>query len=348
MDPTINKTENSPTQPQTKPVFIPEPPKPGDWQIGQMYENAFRVAKKFRTLWILGLIFGAAGGGCSFQFPMGGGGSNFTAPSASPSPAISNKVLGATSSIYSDSFTNIFANIPAYIYFLIGFELLLLIGLWFVIFYLKGAFANVSTIIGTQKALEDQKLTLAQISQLSFPKIKPMAKFMALTTLIIIPIGIIIILLVILAIAKIISVFIIPIIILTLFIFMLVWSISLTFAQRAISLDNSAPMSSIKIGFKMARKKLFWAILVGIINNIISGLALFIPLILINIALVALGGLIGLLFHKALLVMGIFLGIGLLLSMTIALPLLSSMIIIGKTAIWNQAYTKTKEIVNGD
>ncbi len=347
MDPTINKTEKPDANTQAPPVFVLEPPKPGDWQIGQMYENAFRVAKKFRTLWILGLIFGAAGGGCSFQFPAGGGSANLTTPSTSPNPEITNKVLGATSSIFSESFTNIFSNIPSYIYFIIGFELLLLIVLWFVIFYLKGAFANVSTIIGTQKALEGQKLTLAQISQLSFPKIKPMAKFMALTSLIIIPIGLIITLLVILAIAKIISVFIIPIIILTLLIFMLVWSISLTFAQRAISLDNSAPLSSIKIGLKMARKKLFWAILVGIINNIISGLALFIPLILINITLVAVGGLIGLLFHKALLVMGIFLGIGLLLSMTIALPLLSSMIIIGKTAIWNQAYTKTKEIVNG-
>ena len=133
------ESSNNPSQPQN-PIYIPQPPKPGEWKINQMYKNAFHVAKNFRTLWLVGLAFGIFGGGCSLNYSGGGGGGGFknVFPSATPMPDLTTKtshVLGASTNAFSEYFANFFSNFPFYLLFLIGFEILLFFIFWIVIIY---------------------------------------------------------------------------------------------------------------------------------------------------------------------------------------------------------------------
>ena len=339
---------DQPTNPiiSQKPTFVPKPPELGDWDIGNFYSNAFRVAKTYKTLWIVGLIFG---GGFSFNFPFGGGsgGSNFNLPSASPNPETTNKVLGAASNIYTESIPNIFANIPPYIFLILGIEVILFIALGVLISYLKSAFGYSSTIVGTQKALEGQKLTLSEISNLALPKTKVALKLSAISLLIIIPIALSVIGIIALSFANIAFLFAIPLLIIPAIILMALWALTFTFAIRALVLENVTIKESIKTGFFMAKKKFLMSAVIGILNSIISAFVLIFPLIIINSVLGILGLLIGIPFHKSLLIGGIFLGISLVATFTVLAPILMSMIVIGKTAVWNQAYTKTKELLHG-
>lgn len=331
-----------------KPVFVPKPPEPGDWDIGNFYSNAFRIAKSFKTLWILGLIFGAAGGGCSFQFPLGGGGGpSFNPPSASPNPETTNKVLGAASNIYTESIPSVFSNIPHYIFLILGIEVILFIALWFLISYLKSAYAYSSTIVGTQKALEGQKLTLSEISTLSLPKTISVLKLSAISLLIIIPTALATLAIIGLSFVNKAFLFTIPILIFAGIIAIAIWTLTFTFAIRALVLENATIKQSIKTGFFMAKKKFLMSIVLGILNSIVSSFVLLIPLGILNALLGILGLLVGLPFHKSLLLGGIFLGFGIFSSVIFIAPIIMSMIVIGKTAVWNQAYLKTKELMHG-
>jgi len=354
-------------QPQTQndqspPVFTPPPSKPGEWKIGEMYSKAWKITWNYKTLWIFGLALFIFGG---FNFGSGGG-TNYSYSGNKPanqSLEQTKNVLGASTQL-GDLIGPIFANIPVYIYVILGIEFFLLIILMGSIYFIGRAWANAGLIAGTDAALSEKKLSLSEISSTILSKVKPLALLMLIPLLILIcslaaiaalfgilyglraidqpSIGIFIVE-VVSIIAFIAGIFIL------IFVFIML-SLSMIFAQRLVVLDNLSPISALKTGYSYIKKKFWWSILLGLVNTIFTVMVVFgvFIAILIVLGILFLGGLLTFFINKSLLVVLVLLGILVAIPFfMVFFPLANSLISVFKCAVWNQAYSKTKELFNG-
>lgn len=339
----------------------PPQPKPGEWKIAQMYEKAWHILWHFKTLWIFGLASALFGGGfnfnSNFSVPQGFGGFG-TTPKEGMTPQSDNleRVLGATTGSFFEQIGALFASVPIIVYVAIGVEVLLLVLLTVAIFLVGRAWASAGLILGTDAALGEKKLTLSEISEKALPKIKPLLWLGIVPPLILVTAFLIVSVLALLLIFfagtafGVFKFLVIAILVVCFPLFalaLITYSFSLIFAERAVVTDNMPTTTALKTGFLMFRRKIWWTILLGLVNMIVSGLVTIGALIVIVVAvgLVFGAGFIGFLIYKpAGVIVWVLAILMAILSFGAGFYLFGSFINVFKTAVWNQAYHKTKEL----
>lgn len=321
-----------------------------DWNISELYSRAWVVIKKNKILWVLGA---AAGVGSSYNFRS----SNFNSddfqklfnqnPSTQNAPQKLTEVLGAsTNKPFTDAVVNLFSSVPIGWYFLGALELILVVVLGLVIMTIYQSWSQGMLLQATATALLDQKVTIADTAKLVLPKLK------SLLWLNIIP-GLVFFLAITVAVMVItLGIALTPFPIKILFIILAVvslgaaiyWGIflaaSLIWAPREILLNNQSGKASLIAGYKIAKKKFWASLLLGVVNNILAAVIFLVP-ILIGVAFV-----VGVIFAgfkstvplPLIIVAGVITGLPIL----IGFMLLGGIIAGFKAVVWTDAYSKIK------
>lgn len=245
---------------------------------GKIIKRSFEIAKKFKWLWIYGLVLGAS-------FSSGGGGSGSSSsplknlpknlPKEIPKdlPQQTEKVLGETTNIIKDWFISI----PASTWILLGFTFLILIILGIIISWILRSWAKAGLIHGTYDADQNQNVTLLSTSQKAIPKIKALIIYSLISfgfgilvifgPMIIVGSGFLFlslippinyIWLVLSGIAAVIFIV----------IAIVLFSITSIFAERLIVLKNYTPFNAWKKGLSFSKKQFIPSILMELINQV--------------------------------------------------------------------------------
>lgn len=328
------------------------PYTPPDWTISELYERSWVIIKKFKVLWVFGMA--AAGFGSSFSFDRL---SNFDSKrfqegmdkyfNTTPSPDTPNKisqVLGATSP---DFYKNLLSLIPTSFYVLLGLEVLLLVITGIVITLISNSWSTASLIQAIQTALKGEKPTIGDSSEKAFSSIKPLVWLFFTPSLIFVLISIAVF--GILAAGIALSGSIIKLVfILLLIITVLFWiyaAIMLTLSQiwssRKVVLDKAPAFQSLKDGFEISKNKFWPMMLLGLVNTIMSGIVISIPVAVI--AGFIFGGVVS--FDNSSATGIALLGIGgiLLLIFLLGFSLVGGILTAFKASVWTIAYNKIRE-----
>lgn len=321
-----------------------------DWEIGKLYNQAWGIIKKYKVLWLFGI---ASGAGISLNSSFGGQGidadtiKNFqkfldNAPQEHASNALA-QVLGAS--------TSIFSSVPFYFYIILGIEILAVIILFTVIGLIYSAWSQAALLVGIQSSLTNGIVSIRDSSEKAMSSIKPLIFLQILPLLIIIPAFLGIFILAILS-------FVIPIvmvkvildiallisIIVTIYCFIYL-IFSQIWAPRIVVIEKAHAKDALFRGYKIAKKKKWSMILLGLVNIILSGFVIGIPTILV------LGFIIGGVFashsNKTLGVGFIAGGAILFIPMIIAMTLLGGILNAFKASVWSIAYNNIRGKYDG-
>lgn len=327
-----------------------------DWTISELYNKSFEIVKKHKVLWVFGTAVAAfAGGGISSNF------NSFSRVSDridfqkyfqnQPSPDHTNQisqVLGtAASSATVPSLLQFVTNIPVYLWILLGIEVLAFIVISTIIGLASNAWANASLFQAIQSALNGKNTSIADSSQKAFPSIKPLALLYFVPGLIFWLTSILVFGL--LAIGLSASGSGLRVVFIALLIFaLLVWlyaAIHLTFiyiwAPRRIVLDEKPWKESFWASYRISRRKKWAMLILGLVNTILSGLIIGIPLAIVVGLLVS--GALGL--SASNLTIGaplLFLGGFLFLAFILGGQVLGGVLTAFKASVWTIAYDKIK------
>lgn len=314
--------------------------KKPDWSILDLYSRAFNIVKKYKVTWAFGMALALTS-----MTHLNGGGSSNNSNQEKTTEQIT-QILGAsTNSPLQTISSQIIAQIPVSFYIILGIEIAIVLGTFFVIFLIFRAWSEASLTHSTHHADLGKKPLMAESSEAAFSNIK------SLIWLYIVP-G-----LVVLGIASLIGVvgvflfwaftnitplvilFLIPLVIIMIIglIFLL---LSMIWASRITVLENLPAWQSLKKGFQITRKKKWSMILLGIVNSIISTAAIFVPIIL-GILIFLVGVFLYFLNHSLLPTL-ISLGGILIIVLMGGMFLLSGIIEAWKNAIWTIAYREIK------
>lgn len=328
-----------------------------DWEIGKLYNQAWGIIKKYKVLWIFGLATGA-GMSFNFNFPI-----NFDFESIKdiqknfqsfPSETALNnltQILGASTSKPMELLSYLFSNVPFSFYIILGIEILAVIILFTMIGLIYSAWSQAALLEGIQTSLSNGIVSIRDSSKKAMSSIKPLIFLQILPLLIVIPAFLGIFILAILS-------FVIPIIILKaiLSIILLISIIvaiyyfiylilSQVWAPRIVVIEKAHAKDALFRGYRIAKKKKWSMILLGLVNIILSGLIIGIPIILI------LGFIIGGVFASG---SNETLGIGLIATGAILIiPVIIGMMIVGgilnafKATIWSIAYNNIRGKYDG-
>lgn len=260
-----------------------------DWTISQLYEKAWELVKKNRVLWVFGMAMAGLGFGSSSNF-------NFDSADLESIKKIFNapgkeqgaeQVWGVASSNLSLLVSQIFSLIPPFFYIIFTLEIVILIIMWIVLSLISSAWTNASLISGIQTAFDGQTPTIRDSSERAFPKIKPLIWLQIVPVLVFIIISILVFGILGLGLAlgpdflKIIfgiSLFITVILFVYAAIMLLLTQI---WAPREVVLNQKSGRNALASGYKMAKKKRGAMLLLGLVNTILSGIIIGIPLMLI-------------------------------------------------------------------
>ncbi len=327
-----------------------------DWRLDDIYTKSFQIVKKHKVLWIFGsalVSFGAMKAQSNFS-----GNNNFSkllqqAPGKENSTEI-NQVLGAATNspdFLSSFLGQIFSSIPAAAYLALGLDFLLLIALGIVIAVVAKAWITGSLIQGINLASQNKNVSIAESSKLSFSVLKPLIILQIVPGLIF---GLIIA-----TIAIIITVGLVagglPIKILfgflafggiiALIIAGLLFTMTMIWAERKVILDGFSASEAFWSGFKIAKKKFWASILLGLVNTILSMLIEFGVLAVLIASII--GPVVGGIFtiqHNLGVGMFLFALAGLLIAVfSVGGLLVSGIISAFKATTWTLAYNSIKD-----
>ena len=323
--------------------------KQPDWTIGHLYEKSWEIVKKNKVLWIFGMA-AAWFGGSQYNFSNSSSDSLDKLPKMfKDTPSSSQEVtqvLGAATDSIAQTFQAIFSSIPAYFYFLLGLEILALVIFGIIIALIGNAWSQGSLIQAIQAALDNKKPTIQDASEKAFLSIKPLIWLQIVPSLIMAIALIVLFAVLIVGIVATSGVLKIIFIILTIIgVFLSIYGVlMLTLAQiwapRVAILDQKGGKDSLTRGYRLTRKKFWSMVLLGLINTILSGIVIGLPLIIMVGFL--LGGAFSL---NANLSLGIFLllfGGLLFLVFLLGYLLLSGILTAFKASIWTIAYNSIK------
>lgn len=337
--------------PPTSPDSLKNPSKP-DWKISELYEKSWEIIKKNKVLWIFGMAVGVGSGGSSFN-------SNFDTDSIEKilnnkekeTAGILPNVLGDATDKGSQLFNQLISAIPAPLLLVLGLEVLILVILGLIISFVYGAWANAALIQGIQNAINHgvngKAVSIRDSSEKAFGSIKPLIWLGILIFLIVfgavfafmIPILLVVainntVLTVIMVLLAILSV--IPLILI--FVMTGIW------APLMVILDKKPAWVSLKMGFRLAKKK-FWPMLgLGIVNSILAFFVVGIPFIVLTG--VVIGVVIGIIWGATqttnlTLILAPFAAILVLVAL-VGFMLLSGIVTAFKASVWTIAYNKIR------
>lgn len=324
-----------------------------DWEISDLYSQAWAMITKYKVLWIFGIATGAA----SYSSNSGGNSNLNTSDvqniqkmfqqqpqTQEHASALLTQVLGASTSSLADTFHAIVGAIPLYFYVLLAIEFLLLILVSVVITYIYKAWAEGALLSGIQMAYKGLAPTMRDSSERSFRSIP------SLLWLNIIPSLVFILLLI-----PIIALLIVPLLTtrgdpLMMIVFVVVMiivvvtgiylSLSLLWASRIVVIEEKSAFTSLKLGYNIMRRK-FWSMaLLGIVNFFVSLAAMIVPIVVI-IFIVGFG-IILFIINKNFLIPLIIAFVPVLIAALFAFTLIEGIINSFKYAVWTIAYNKIR------
>lgn len=255
--------------------------KKPDWSIKDLYRTAWQIVKKNKILWLFGMAIGAGGMSGNYSNSIDGKDLDTMLKIFDKSPKESSSVpdvLGSSTSVLSDTISSLFANIPPAYYALLGLEVLFLIILGIVISIIYSSWANAALLEGIQTATANGKLTIKDLSEKAFGSIKSVIYISYVPYLLVM-----LVLVVLFAIFGILAfalpdaskafvLLLMPISIL-LFVFALaILTLVIIWALRIVIIDKKPAKIALRMGYRIAKKKFWASILLGLVNTITIGL----------------------------------------------------------------------------
>ncbi len=247
---------------------------------GKILKRSWELTKKYKWLWVYGLLLTASGGGSG-----GGGGGGSSSIKNIPKnlpyevprdlPEKTSYVLGQTTSILKSWFTGI----PASTWIFLGLMLLLIIVIWVIATWIMRSWATAGIIGGVEAANQNQDVTLISTSKNAVPKIKALIIY----SLISLGIGMAALLgpMLIVGLGFLFLSVIPPVnfiwlvlsgltAILFIIIAMFLFTLTTIYAERLIVLHNLEPWPAWKKGFSLGKKEFLPTLIMGIIHQAIG------------------------------------------------------------------------------
>jgi len=328
-----------------------------DWEIGKLYNQAWSIIKKYKVLWTFGL---ATGAGMSFNFNLPG---NFDSNSIKdiqqnfqsfPKEIASSdlvQVLGASTSKPMEIISYLFSNVPLSSYVILGIEILAVIILFTIIGFIYSAWSQAALLEGIQSSLSNQTVSIRDSSEKAMASIKPLIWLQVVPILILMlaVLGFIILTVIFIAIPAIFVKVILGIILLIALFAIIYCFIYLAFSQiwapRIAVIEKASAKDSLFRGYRIAKKKKWSMILLGLVNIILSFFIMAIPILLVG----------GIIFagifttdKNAVLGVGLFaIGAILIIPTIIAMTLIGGILNAFKATVWNIAYNNIRGKYDG-
>lgn len=324
--------------------------KKPDWSISELYEKSFKIVKENKLLW----IFGTALAGFSSNFNTGGNWDTETdtfqkifpqIPQEKTSQAI-NSVLGeATTSPFFEVLNYTFSQVSIPLLITLIISAMLSIIIFLIISTIYHAWLKSSFIISSDLASKNQKISIEESSLKAFPTIKSMVWLNVVPMIVfsfLIALGVSTIVAGFVfgnTVVKIIFGLLTLIFIGAIFYNLLLFSLTEIWASREIALNKNLGFNSFKRGWKLAKSKFWPSLLLGIVNFILTGIIVSLPIIII-VGLIT-GG-VATLDSSYLGISLTLLGSILLLIFSLGFFLLAGILNAFKTTVWTLAYNAIK------
>lgn len=323
-----------------------------DWEIGDLYNKAFKIAKEYKVLW----IFGMAAGGAGFSnLNFNGGSNSFTEKDIQEFQNLFNTkesmtsfpdVLGASTSKGWDMVVQILASVPPWMYGLLAIEIFALTVFVVVVGLIYNAWAQAALLESVETSITGQKPTMRESCEKAFRSIKSLIWLMTIPMLVVMLSTLVAAAILITAMiagptaVKIIAGILLVVGLIAFVILLIFLALAQIWAPRIVVTEHVSAKESLMRGLKIARKKRGASILLGFVNTVVSGIVYGVPLaILIGLFL---GGMFGFMFDQT---VGVFL---LALSGLLFIVFIFGSILLGgilnafKTTVWSLAYRNIK------
>ncbi|MBI2028113.1 MAG: hypothetical protein HYT07_00755 [Candidatus Levybacteria bacterium] len=323
-----------------------------DWEIGKLYNQAWNIIKKYKVLWIFGLASGAS---LSFNFNLP---FNFNSdkikdvkenfqsfPGEIASGGLT-QVLGASDSQVLELLSNLFSSVPFYFYIILAIEIITVFILAIIIGIISKAWSTGLLLEGVQTSILNGIPNIRDSSEKAFSHTKSLAWLQTVPPLVLavgfLTISIIIFITIIIP-TTIVKILLGLLSIITFGVVLygsIYYLLSEIWASRIVVLEKKSGKESLFRGYKIARKKTWAMILLGLVNIILSMFILAIPVLII----------IGIIFGGMLtsgqnqsLGIGLFvIGAILVIPMIIAMILLGGILNAFKATVWSIAYNNIR------
>lgn len=313
------------------------------WDIATFYNRAWQIIKKHKMLWIFGIA--ASAGGSSFNSSGRFDSESFKGlENFFSDPQTQKNVLGATDAVYTEpSILAVFSDIPSYIYLLLGAEFIFLLLIFIVIGVLYKAWSTASLLHATENGIQDQAISISDVSQKALPHIRPL-----LWLSIVPPLLFILCLMVLFAIVSIpffagitnLSIVSISILILSvpcIVYVVLRYTLSNIWAPRNVIYHNLSGKNALVSGYQQTKGRFWQMVLLGVVNLIAGIIVIAVPVAL-GVGIFAAVGLTAFKANPNSLIILAPLGLMIGVAFFIGISLLSGIITSFKTVVWSLAY----------
>src|SRR3989344_1046599 len=322
------------------------PPKP-DWTISELYNKSWKIVKNNPVLWIFGLAV-AAGVGLNF--------SNVdrifdsdTKNSLPATPSFQNFTNGQSDALGISAtapWTNFLSQIPTWIWVTLGIELVAFVIFALAISIVSSAWANGSLISGIDAALEGKKPTIRESSEKSFKSIKSLAWLTVVPGLVLTLVASLVLgtlaafTAFVPSAVKVILIIVIILLGLVTYYFAIYITLSRIWALRMVVLDGKGGKEALFAGYRVAKKKTWSMIGLGLVNTIASIMVALVPIAILGLLFFG-----GFAFAKSVTVLStilITLAITFGILAVIVLMLLGGIITSFKASTWTIAYKRMR------
>ncbi len=318
-----NKVENKPV--------IEKP----DWMIEELYRKAWQIVKTNKMLWVFGAAIGA---GASFS---GNTNSDFEGfkklfeGNPQQSQELTHNII-----------SYLISAVPSYLWIILGLEFLFLVLFAIFVSLIHQSWATGALLENVDRCIKGGKAAISEASEKAFKVLKPLLWLEIIPGLILTltsVIGLIIFAAIIAFAPNILKAIFILLLIGFVFFLIYAWimlTASLIWATRQVVMEDKPAKEALRSGYKIAKKK-FWAILLlGLVNNILAVIVIGIPIVVLGG--IAIGGVIAGLSLKAVGI-AIFIIAGLLFfALIIGLTVAGGILNAFKAAVWSLAYNNIK------
>lgn len=153
-------------------------PSKDPWSFGEIFNQAFQIAKKTPTLWWFALALGSSvgySGASNFQLPSPTDFQNINQLLQEPnkqSSLLLTKVLGDSTNPLQDIIQQTIHAIPWYFHAILGIELSILLGISIISFIIYQAWAKAALLHGIESTIKDETVDMSVSSEKAFPQIK--------------------------------------------------------------------------------------------------------------------------------------------------------------------------------